>query len=58
VAAFLDGLISWLAIAEVIEATLDGHDGGGLDTAEDVVEADRRARERARRAIERRTGPA
>jgi 1-deoxy-D-xylulose-5-phosphate reductoisomerase len=38
VAAFLDGLIPWLAIAEVIEATLEGHDGGSLSTAEDVVE--------------------
>jgi 1-deoxy-D-xylulose-5-phosphate reductoisomerase len=58
VAAFLDGLISWLAIAEVIEATLQGHDGGSLETADDVVDADRRARERARREVERRTGPA
>ena len=58
VAAFLDGLISWLAIAEVIQDTLDGHNGSNLVTAEDVVEADRRARERARQAVERRTGPA
>ena len=56
VAAFLDGLIPWLGIAEVIEATLDGHDGVRLETADDVVEADRRARERARAAVERRTG--
>jgi 1-deoxy-D-xylulose-5-phosphate reductoisomerase len=55
VAAFLDGLIPWLAIAEVIEATLEGHDGGSLSTAEDVVEADRRARDLARRDVERRT---
>jgi 1-deoxy-D-xylulose-5-phosphate reductoisomerase len=58
VAAFLDGLISWLAIADVIKATLDGHNGGTLATADDVVEADRRARERARHAVERRTGAA
>ncbi|MDQ3107466.1 MAG: 1-deoxy-D-xylulose-5-phosphate reductoisomerase [Actinomycetota bacterium] len=58
VAAFLDGLISWLAIAEVIQDTLDGHNGGDLETADDVVEADRRARERARHAVERRTGAA
>jgi len=57
VAAFLDGLIPWLAIAEVIQDTLDRHNGGNLETAEDVVEADRRARERARQAVERRTGP-
>ena len=58
VAAFLDGLISWLAIAEVIQETLDGHNGGSLATVDDVVEADRRARERARRAVRRRTGAA
>ncbi len=58
VAAFLDGLISWLAIAEVIQDTLDGHNGGDLNTADDVVEADRRARERAGHAVERRSGPA
>jgi 1-deoxy-D-xylulose-5-phosphate reductoisomerase len=50
--AFLDGAISWLAIADVIKAALDGHDGAELETTEDVVEADRRARERARRAVE------
>jgi 1-deoxy-D-xylulose-5-phosphate reductoisomerase len=58
VAAFLDGLIPWLAIAEVIQDTLEGHNGGSLETADDVVEADRRARERARTAVERRTGQA
>jgi 1-deoxy-D-xylulose-5-phosphate reductoisomerase len=58
VAAFLDGLIPWHAIAEVIEATLQGHDGGSVETADDGVDADRRARERARREVERRTGPA
>ncbi|HET9443344.1 MAG TPA: 1-deoxy-D-xylulose-5-phosphate reductoisomerase, partial [Acidimicrobiales bacterium] len=55
VEAFLDGLIPWPAIAEVIEEVLDGHNGGKLATADDVVEADRRGRERARRAIDRRT---
>ena len=58
VAAFLDGLISWLAIADILKETLDRHNGGTLATAEDVVEADRRARERARHAVERRTGAA
>jgi 1-deoxy-D-xylulose-5-phosphate reductoisomerase len=53
VAAFLDGLIPWLAIADVIQATLDGHNGGDLDSADAVVEADRIAREAARRAVER-----
>ena len=55
VAAFLDGLISWLAIADILKETLDRHNGGRLETAEDVVEADRQARERARLAVERRT---
>jgi 1-deoxy-D-xylulose-5-phosphate reductoisomerase len=58
VAAFLDGRISWLAIADILKEVLDGHNGGRLETAEDVMEADRRARERARHAVERRTGPA
>jgi 1-deoxy-D-xylulose-5-phosphate reductoisomerase len=58
VAAFLDGLIPWTGIAEVIQDTLAGHDGGSLETAEDVVDAARRARERARRAVESRTGAA
>jgi 1-deoxy-D-xylulose-5-phosphate reductoisomerase len=53
VAAFLDGLIPWLAIAEVLQATLDGHNGGDLDSAEAVVEADRIAREAARQVVER-----
>jgi len=53
VAAFLDGLISWLAIPDIIKETLDRHNGGTLETSEDVVEADRRARERARLAVER-----
>ncbi|HVF33684.1 MAG TPA: 1-deoxy-D-xylulose-5-phosphate reductoisomerase [Acidimicrobiales bacterium] len=58
VAAFLDGRIPWLGIAEVIQDTLEDHDGGDLATADDVVEADRKARERAGRAVERRTGAA
>ncbi|HUP85875.1 MAG TPA: 1-deoxy-D-xylulose-5-phosphate reductoisomerase [Acidimicrobiales bacterium] len=58
VAAFLEGRISWRSIADVIEATLDGHNGGVLTSAEDVVEADRRARDRARHAVEARIGAA
>ncbi len=58
VQSFLDGLISWLDIAEVIKEVLDGHNGGALETTEDVVEADRRARELARQAVQRRTGAA
>jgi 1-deoxy-D-xylulose-5-phosphate reductoisomerase len=58
VAAFLDGLISWLAIADILVEVLEGHNGGTLVTADDVVEADRRARERARTAVAKRTGAA
>jgi len=57
VAAFLDRRIGWLAIADVIQETLDGHNEGTPTSVEDVVEADRRARERARLAVERRTTP-
>ncbi|MGH9189945.1 MAG: 1-deoxy-D-xylulose-5-phosphate reductoisomerase [Acidimicrobiales bacterium] len=57
VASFLQGGIRWTAIAEVIEETLAGHDGTAPDTCEDVIEADRRARERASRAVERRPSP-
>jgi len=56
VQAFLDRLISWVDIAEVIKQVLDGHNGGSLETTEDVVEADRRGRELARQAVRARTG--
>ncbi|MDQ6927235.1 MAG: 1-deoxy-D-xylulose-5-phosphate reductoisomerase [Actinomycetota bacterium] len=54
VAAFLEELISWSAIADVVADTLQGHDGADADNVEAVIEADRRARERARRTAERR----
>src|SRR5205807_73123 len=54
VAAFLEGLISWPAIAEVVADALSAHDGTMAASVDDVIEADRRARERARRAVERR----
>jgi len=58
VAAFLEGALRWSAIAEVIEETLDGHDGTDPVDADVVIEADRKARDRARRAIERRVAAA
>jgi 1-deoxy-D-xylulose-5-phosphate reductoisomerase len=58
VAGFLDGLISWAAIADVIEETLDGHDGTRADGVDVVLDVDRRARDRARRAVERRAAAA
>jgi 1-deoxy-D-xylulose-5-phosphate reductoisomerase len=56
--AFLKGLMPWATIADVIEETLDGHDGTDPDSADVVIEADRKARELARRALERRTAAA
>jgi 1-deoxy-D-xylulose-5-phosphate reductoisomerase len=58
VTAFLDGLIPWGAIADVIEETLAAHEGTEPDSVDVVIEADRRARERARRAVERRAAAA
>jgi len=54
VAAFLHGVLPWLSIPEVIQDTLEGHHGGSPDSAEAVIEADRWARDCARRAVERR----
>jgi len=54
VAAFLDGRAPFLAIPESIEEVLDAEPEAGAATLEDVLEADRRARERARRALARR----
>jgi 1-deoxy-D-xylulose-5-phosphate reductoisomerase len=55
VAAFLDGLIPWTSIADVLFEALDRHDGTKADSADVVVEVDRRARVEARQLIEKRT---
>jgi 1-deoxy-D-xylulose-5-phosphate reductoisomerase len=55
VAAFLDGLIPWSSIADVLFEALDRHDGTKADSADVVVDVDRRARAEARRLIEKRT---
>ncbi|MGQ0617895.1 MAG: 1-deoxy-D-xylulose-5-phosphate reductoisomerase [Acidimicrobiia bacterium] len=55
VAAFLDGLISWNAIADVLNGTLDRHDGAAADGIDAVIDADHRARAEARRFIQTRT---
>jgi 1-deoxy-D-xylulose-5-phosphate reductoisomerase len=55
VAAFLDGLIPWTSIADVLFEALDRHDGTKADTADVVVDVDRRARAEAQRLIEKRT---
>jgi 1-deoxy-D-xylulose-5-phosphate reductoisomerase len=58
VAGFLEGVIPWAAIAEVLKEALAGHDGTTPTSADVVIEADRRAREIARRAVERRASAA
>jgi 1-deoxy-D-xylulose-5-phosphate reductoisomerase len=54
VAAFLDGKAPFLAIPESIQEVLDGEPRSEVRALEDVLEADRRARERARQALARR----
>jgi 1-deoxy-D-xylulose-5-phosphate reductoisomerase len=54
VAAFLEGRIPWVGIADVVEEVLAAGTGNVQDT-DDVLEADRIARERGRAAVERRT---
>lgn len=53
VAAFLDGRITWSAIAHVVEATLDRYDAGpaGERTVDDVLGADGAARRVAGAAV-------
>src|SRR5947207_5895431 len=52
VAAFLDGLISWVSIADVLKEVLDRHDGTVAESAEVVIDVDRRARREATNVIE------
>jgi 1-deoxy-D-xylulose-5-phosphate reductoisomerase len=52
VAAFLDGRISWTAIASIVAEALDAGTGNVHEVA-DVLEADRVARERATDAVDR-----
>jgi 1-deoxy-D-xylulose-5-phosphate reductoisomerase len=53
VAAFLEGLISWTSIAEVVKETLVRHHGTNPVSVDVVLDADRQAREQARRVVER-----
>jgi 1-deoxy-D-xylulose-5-phosphate reductoisomerase len=53
VEAFLAGRISWVQIAEVIDATLQLHPGTPAADVETVIDIDRRARRAAGDAIER-----
>ncbi len=54
VEAFLSGRIAWGDIAAVVGDTLDSFDSPDPSTAQDVVEADRRARQHAESALEHR----
>jgi len=53
VEAFLDGGLPWTAIPAVVAEALDGGTGN-VSTVADVLDADRVARERAGRAVEKR----
>ncbi len=55
VEAFLDRRLPWLEIADVVEATLDDVGSTRADTLDDVLGADRAAREQATRIVERRS---
>jgi len=52
--AFREGLMPWSWIADVIKDTLESHDGASADNVESVIEADRRARQRAKETVQRR----
>lgn len=54
VAAFLDGRVGWAAIADVVADTVDACEQTPVADAGDVIEADRRARQRAEQAVRRR----
>jgi len=58
VAAFLDGRLSWPAIAEVVAETLAAHEPTELVQVDDVLEADALARVRAASVVKRRQRPA
>jgi 1-deoxy-D-xylulose-5-phosphate reductoisomerase len=51
VAEFLAGRLRWISIPDALSAVLDRHDGAPAASVEDVIDADRRAREVARTVI-------
>ena len=51
VEAFLSSRIRFPEVTEVIAETLEDHSRQDLETVEQVLEADRQARHRARRAV-------
>ena len=52
VSGFLEGRIGFLEMAEVVQETLDRVGPGSLERVEDVLQADRKARDVARGAVE------
>ena len=56
VAAFLDGNLRWLDIAEVLDEVLDLHDGTVLRDVDSVIDVDRRARKVAQKIVKKRSG--
>jgi 1-deoxy-D-xylulose-5-phosphate reductoisomerase len=54
VATFLEGTAPFTAIAETIQSVLEAEAASAVRSLEDVIEADRRARERARELLARR----
>ncbi len=53
VAAFLSGRISWVRIADVVEEALSVHDGTKAESADVVIDTDRRARATTREIMKR-----
>ena len=53
VEAFLAGGIDWSAIAEIVGLVVTQETAGPPDTLDAVLDADRRARERAARLVDR-----
>jgi 1-deoxy-D-xylulose-5-phosphate reductoisomerase len=53
VEAFLEGRISWKSIADVVKESLVRHHGTNPVSVDVVLDADRQAREQARRVVER-----
>lgn len=49
--AFLDGKISWVRIAEIIESVMQQHDGAEAETLEAVLDGDQRARTYAEQVL-------
>jgi 1-deoxy-D-xylulose-5-phosphate reductoisomerase len=54
VEAFLAGVIDWLSIADIVGTVVTQDPGGPADTLDAVLDADRRARERASALVEHR----